>query len=85
MRDADLSLLTAAEIAVVTELLEQFAGKDAVEMNLPAHPLDGWRLARVGETIPYGIAKLQLADETSADKQIDDDLRAKLTTLQASA
>jgi len=85
LRDANYSLFTVDEIAIVTELIHQFLGKSTAETDLTSHPLGRWRLAREDETIPYGIALLSLAEETSADRRIDDDLRAKLLTLQESA
>lgn len=56
LRDPDLSTFTAAEIALVDELIGRFWGLNATEMSDLTHELDGWKLASEGEVIPYFTA-----------------------------
>jgi hypothetical protein len=78
LRDAELSLFTAEEIALVTELIEHFWDKNATEMSDLSHEFGGWKIAKDGDVIPYEVALLKVVKATPADKQFSDSLREKL-------
>lgn len=65
LRDADLTAFSSAEIALVTELIDEFWDRNAREMSLMSHQFKGWRSAEVGETIPYESALVNLIKEPS--------------------
>lgn len=53
---ADLGLFTADEIALVDEVLEYFWSHNAVDLSDGSHTFIGWKLAEIGEDIPYETA-----------------------------
>jgi hypothetical protein len=67
LRDADLSRFTAAEIALVDDVIQECWGKNAKEMSLLSHGFRGWKLAEDGETIPYSVALVSFETPTKTD------------------
>jgi hypothetical protein len=55
LREASLDLFTAQEIAIVDEIIERFRDFDGTQVSDVAHRFPGWRLAEMGEVIPYEI------------------------------
>jgi hypothetical protein len=78
LRDPDLSLFTVEEIALVTEMIGEFWGKNATEMSEISHEFNGWRLASDGETIPYDVALLNVVKATPQDRILSEEVREKL-------
>ena len=57
-READLDCFTDTEMTVIGEVLSQLADMSAVEVSGLSHLEPGWRLTKIGETIPYSTASL---------------------------
>lgn len=68
-RQADLSLFTAEEIAFVDGLIEDSMGRTATELSEFSHEFLGWRLARIGETIPYAVSLI--GTSTPTEQEVD--------------
>jgi hypothetical protein len=56
LRDADLSLFKAEEIALVDAVIKAFWHKDGTDVSLLSHDFIGWRVAKNREEIPYSVA-----------------------------
>lgn len=56
LREADLSVFSAEEIALVDRLIEGFWDANAAEISDLSHQFAGWKFAGKGETIPYNVA-----------------------------
>ena len=67
-RRARLDRFTGDEIALVEEVLGALHGKDASEVSYLSHALVGWKLAEIGEDIPYEAALL--SDDPPSDEQV---------------
>ena len=68
LREPDLSMFSADEIGLVTQLIDEFWGKNAAQISDASHDFVGWRLANIGEDIPYEAALAKFADQASAPK-----------------
>ena len=68
LREPDLKVFTAQEIAIVTEVIEALWNKNASEVSELSHQFLGWKAARLGEEIPYDIALIQLRKPTEAER-----------------
>jgi hypothetical protein len=53
LRDPDLSVFSAKEIALVDDVINVFCNDNAREISDASHRMMGWRAARDNETIPY--------------------------------
>jgi hypothetical protein len=53
LRDPDLSVFTAEEIAIVDEMIDRFRDHGAGDVSSLSHEFAGWRLADAGDDIPY--------------------------------
>jgi len=78
LRDPDLSRFSADEIALVTEMIEEFWGKNATEMSELSHQFDGWKIVSDGDAIPYELALIKTTKATPADKRVTGELREEL-------
>jgi hypothetical protein len=54
LRAADLGVFDADELELINSEAEDAKGKTAAEMADMSHEFLGWRVAAIGETIPYG-------------------------------
>jgi hypothetical protein len=61
LRDPDLSVFTAEEIAIVDEIVERFKDRGGGDLSDLSHEFAGWRLAEPGEEIPYETVVLHNA------------------------
>lgn len=66
-RDADVSLFTSSEMAIVDEVIDEFWGKNAVDVSNQSHGI-AWSSRRDGDSIPYEAA--YLSDEPVTDDDI---------------
>ena len=64
LREPDLSIFSAAEIALVDKLISSWWGRNANEISNKSHKFIGWQFARDGETIPYNVALVGLRSPT---------------------
>ncbi len=53
LREPNLDLFTAREIAIVDQVLEDLNGMTASQVSLMSHRFIGWRVVNDGEKIPY--------------------------------
>lgn len=81
-READLSIFTGTEIAMVNGVLAALKGKSAEEVSELSHALAGWRVAKERELIPYNAIFLYDGPVTERDKEdgrrLMKELRAEL-------
>ena len=57
-RQADLSLLSSEETALVDQVIREIKGRNATELSQESHLEIGWRAVEDGETIPIETAFL---------------------------
>lgn len=69
LRDPDVSLFSAEEIALVTELLEEFWDNNATQMSAMSHNFIGWEVAADQEDIPYEVALMSRREPTSDERR----------------
>jgi hypothetical protein len=72
IREANLDLFTAKEIALVDDIIQKLWGINAANISDYTHRLAGWRIAEDGDDIPY--ESVFLSDEGLTE---DDTNRAK--------
>jgi hypothetical protein len=53
LRQPNLELFRGQEIAIVDAVIDSLRGQDAGEVSELTHALVGWKLAELGEDIPY--------------------------------
>jgi Antitoxin SocA-like, Panacea domain len=68
LREPILGKFTAEEIALVDRIIQNLWGKSATEVSDLSHRFIGWHLAKLGETIPYGVALLTRRDPTEKER-----------------
>jgi hypothetical protein len=86
LRDADLSAFSAEEIALVDKVLDELRDFNAASVSDLSHRFLGWKLARVGEDIPYQVALVSLVGrrreptekERELGRELEEKARAKL-------
>ena len=66
LREADLSMFTGEEIALVDQVIEYLEGKTARKVSDLSHNRI-WRVARLGEAIPYEAVFVSEDDPTEGD------------------
>jgi hypothetical protein len=76
LRDPDLSLFTAEEIALVDEVISDLWGKPARDVSDLSHEFVGWQVARVGEVVPYETALIDTSPWTEEEEAHGDRLAA---------
>ncbi len=67
LRDPDLSLFKAEEIALVDAIIKKFWDKDGTDVSLLSHDFIGWRVAKNGEEIPYSVALVNPRELTALE------------------
>jgi len=83
LREADLQEFSAAEIALITELIDEYWGKTATHLSDLSHEFRGWQLAEDGEDIPYELMLVEFKAESQEDLKIDNALQEELLELKA--
>lgn len=61
LRDPDLSMFSAREIALVDEVIDTLRGKNAIHVSDLSHEFLAWKLGELNESIPYELALLPQA------------------------
>ena len=64
LREADLTLYDASELALVDSIVSEFRPASAVEISRASHQFLGWDLAEQGEVVPYSVALLDRGELT---------------------
>lgn len=67
LREADLSLFTGVEIAVVNDVIEELRPLTNTQVSDESHETVAWRLTSVKQEIPYGTALLSSEIPTDED------------------
>lgn len=67
LREADRSLFSEDEIELIESMVAKFRSESATAISDLSHQLPGWKLARKGETIPYGTVRLGTRAATPAE------------------
>lgn len=68
-RKADLSAFNADEIAIVDRVIDDLRDRSAAEVSALSHEAVGWRIAQLGQEIPYESALL--SDEPLSEADIE--------------
>lgn len=68
LREPLLGKFSAEEIALVDAVIMQCRGKNARAVSDLSHRFIGWRLASLGETIPYGVALIRRREPTESER-----------------
>jgi hypothetical protein len=77
LREANLDIFKAKEIAIVDQIIEECWGKTGTHLSKISHRFKGWKLAEEGETIPYEIALVHLRKPTADElKKTNKHIRA---------
>lgn len=67
LREPNLAVFSAAQIALVDVVIDRFRGLTASEASLLSHDWDGWQAVRIGDDIPYNTAYWSCHDLTTDD------------------
>ena len=65
----DTTEFASEQIELVKRVIKRFWGKNATEMSLISHRFIGWKISRIGETIPYSVALVGSRPPTLAEKK----------------
>lgn len=82
LRDPDLTVFSATEIAVVHEVLRRCWGMNGGELSDASHRFLGWLWAESGETIPYNVALIQRRLPTAGEIRHGLELEAEYLAAQ---
>ena len=69
LREPNLMLFTAEEIAVVTDVLMTFRDENAKAISDLSHRFDGWKLAEEKEVIPYEVMLVRFKKPSEQDRE----------------
>jgi Protein of unknown function (DUF4065) len=69
LRKPNLSLFSAAEIALVDDVIDALRTADADTVSEISHKMMGWKITRLNETIPYETVFLSGEPLTEIEKQ----------------
>jgi hypothetical protein len=72
LREADLGIFSAHEIAIVDEVIEALCDQTAEEVSELSHQLPGWQHADNKEMIPYYTALLESSDWQPDQEVLDE-------------
>src|SRR5258708_15767473 len=64
LREANLSMFSGEEIAMVDRVLSEFRDMSATEISWKSHRFIGWQLVELNEEIPYEVALVGRRDLT---------------------
>ncbi len=82
LRDAEVRLFSAEEIAIVTEVLDGLRRKNAKGISSLSHQFDGWKLAKDREDIPYEVALVNFKKPRKKDIDRALGMRVELAALR---
>jgi Antitoxin SocA-like, Panacea domain len=69
LRDLVLDEFTAAEIALVNEVIDDLWEQTAAEVSQVSHDFIGWQAARMGEIIPYETCLVDISPLTDEEQE----------------
>ena len=67
LRTANLDRFKPEEVVLVSRIIRQCWGKTARHMSDLSHQFIGWRLANIGDTIPYPVALISEREPTKTE------------------
>jgi len=82
LREPDLSLFTAEEIAEVDRVISELADYTGTQTSTLSHLFVGWKAAGDKETIPYSTVFLSNREPTADENQRGLKIAQRLATLQ---
>jgi hypothetical protein len=63
----DTARFAYEQIALVEDVIKRFWGMNGTEISAASHRFIGWKISRVGETIPYSVALVGSRPPTPAE------------------
>ena len=76
LREPNLDGFTGQEIAIVDQVLRALWGKSAKDVSDLSHQFIGWRIADMGEVIPYETATIDNSEPTEDEEEYARELAA---------
>lgn len=68
LREPDLSVFSAEEIALIDAVIEECWKLTAKQISHASHGFIGWQIAEIKETIPYGLAWIEEEPEFTSEE-----------------
>ncbi|MFY9727836.1 MAG: Panacea domain-containing protein [Bryobacteraceae bacterium] len=84
LREPNLDLFSAKEIALVDSVIRSLATRSANDTSRLSHMMCAWKLAPMGSTIPYGAVFLSDSPLTEPDKVRGQELAKEYNLLEQS-
>jgi uncharacterized phage-associated protein len=82
LRDADLSVFSADELATIDQVLDDLDGLTARQVSDLSHEEAGWRLVEEGDTIPYEAALVGARQvSTSTSRRLEREVAERLALI----
>lgn len=69
LRKPDLDLFSGEEIAIVDRVIDRLRNKTGKETSDDSHKFLGWEIAKLKESIPYGMAMLDAETILGIERQ----------------
>lgn len=70
LRTANVNVFSGPEVDLVHDTIKRFWEKSASEISEHSHAFLGWKLAEIGETIPYKTALIGSRKPTEKEKKL---------------
>lgn len=67
-REPELALFSGPEVALIDETIHRFRQLSATDISEKSHDFLGWKLAELGETIPYSVALIGARKPTAREQ-----------------
>lgn len=68
LREPDLASFSGEEISIVDQVISELWGKSGRDVSDLSHEFVGWKVARMGEEIPYETALVDVSPPTADDE-----------------
>ncbi len=82
LREPNLDIFHAREIALVDDFINEFWGMNATQISELSHEFRGWQLAEDGEDIPYEMSLVEFERPSEVSIQLSEEELAELTRLR---
>jgi len=69
LREAKVKIFTPEEVALITDVLQEYRASSGSELTEKTHKFTGWYLAKERETIPYAVALVGKRPPTHSEIQ----------------
>jgi hypothetical protein len=74
LREPNLSQFSPDEIALVDHIIKDCWNRTGTEMSEASHEFIGWKVAHVGEIIPYSVGLVERREITKSEQQVAKEL-----------